>query len=76
MSEEKNLDGLIASYKEVIGKLEAVKAEGNKEKMLGAASNLGSAICCNACQAMSSICIPDAAPNKCKGGCTITSFAW
>jgi hypothetical protein len=73
MSDEKQLDGVIASYKEVISKLEEVKAEGNKDKMLGAASNLGAGLCCNACMAMSSICVPDATPNKCKGGCTATS---
>jgi hypothetical protein len=75
MSDEKHLDGIIASYKEVISKLEEVKAEGNKDKMLGVASNMvGASVCCNACQAISSICVPDAAPNKCKGGCTVTSM--
>ncbi|MDR1324631.1 MAG: hypothetical protein LBK00_01170 [Treponema sp.] len=39
------------------------------------ASPTPSLLCCNACQAISSVCIP-VAPNKCQGGCTITSFAF
>ncbi len=33
-----------------------------------------SGLCCGSCVAVSNICVPDSAPNKCNGGCTVTSF--
>jgi hypothetical protein len=78
MSEEsEKLEKLINAYKETAKQLESVKGKSEEEISNTMSQAMSSVhVCCNACQAVSSICVPDKTPNKCKGGCTITSFAF
>ncbi len=76
MAENKNLDEMINNYKNIIEKLEAVKDSGEEEQNNAIKDAMLSGYCCGSCVAISSICTPDSTPNKCKGGCTATSFAF
>lgn len=78
MSEDskKKIDDLVKSYQDIIDHLNDAKGRSIDEQHSAINSALNSAICCNACQAISSFCVPDATPSKCQGGCTVTSFAF
>ena len=78
MAENNNIEQLIKGYKEIVSNLEAAK-DGTPEEQHAAiteALSAASGYCCGTCVAVSSICTPDTTPNKCKGGCTATSFAF
>lgn len=78
MGDEKNINDLIKGYKEILENLENAQ-NGTKEqqnKAIKESLNFNGGYCCGSCIAISSICNPDATPNKCKGGCTATSFAF
>ena len=77
MAENRDINQLIQGYKAVLNGLE--KAQGSTEEEQNKAMQEALAVngyCCGTCVAVSSICVPDATPNKCKGGCTVTSFAF
>lgn len=73
---KKKIDDLVNSYQDVIKHLNDAKGKSLEEQHSAINSALSSSICCNACQAVSSFCVPDQTPSKCQGGCTITSFAF
>lgn len=78
MAENKNLNQMIEGYKEMLANLEAAK-DGTPEEQHTAMTNTLKAFngfCCGSCVAVSNFCVPDNTPNKCKGGCTVTSFAF
>ncbi|MEY8353901.1 hypothetical protein AALB39_11150 [Lachnospiraceae bacterium 54-53] len=72
----KKIDDLVNNYQDIIEHLNEAKGKDMEARHSAINSALSSAICCNACQAVSSICVPDQTPSKCQGGCTITSFAF
>jgi hypothetical protein len=74
--EEEKVEKLAKAYHEIAKHLESVKGKSPDEMKAALHQAVSSAICCNACQAISSFCVPDKQPNKCEGGCTITSFAF
>lgn len=76
VSSNEKIEELIKSYQKVIDYLQESKAGETEEHNDAINAALSTSICCNACQAVSSICVPDASPSKCQGGCTITSFAF
>jgi phosphopantothenate synthetase len=73
---KKRIDDLVKGYQDIIEHLNQVKEKSTEEQHSAINSALSASICCNACQAISSICVPDATPSKCQGGCTITSYAF
>lgn len=78
MAENKKIDQMIEGYKEIVDNLEAAK-DGTPEEQHAAMTNTlkaTSGFCCGSCVAVSDICVPDKTPNKCNGGCTVTSFAF
>lgn len=78
MAENKNIDQMIRGYKEMVANLEAAK-NGTPEEQHTAMTNTlmaSSRYCCGSCVAVSNFCVPDSTPNKCNGGCTVTSFAF
>jgi hypothetical protein len=75
MAEKADLDHLIESYKQTAQYLEEVKRSGDSTKIAEVTDKFrAQSVCCNACQSVSSVCIP-VAPNKCQGGCTVISVA-
>ncbi len=73
---KKKIDDLITSYQDVIAHLSNAKEKDIDAQHSAINAALNSPICCNACQAISSFCVPDQTPSKCQGGCTITSIAY
>lgn len=74
---DKKIEDIIQQCRNIADSLE--KADPNDPASVHQAltdEKVGLSVCCNACQALSSICVPDSSPNKCKGGCTVTSFAF
>ncbi len=77
MESDKKIEELIKALKEIVNNLEIAKDGTEEEKNLAIQrSFLPNGLCCGSCVAVSTICTPDATPNKCKGGCTATSFAF
>ncbi len=77
MENNKKIDEMIKGYKEIINNLENAKGGTAEEKNQAIKESfLPNGLCCGSCIAVSDICTPDATPNKCKGGCTATSFAF
>lgn len=77
MADNKNIDQLIQGYREVLNSLEKVQSGTEEEQNKAMQDALAfNGYCCGTCIAVSSICTPDTTPNKCKGGCTATSFAF
>lgn len=75
-NESKKLDTLIKTYEDTIKQLEEAKGKDAESQSATINAALNAHVCCNACQAMSSFCVPDKTPSKCQGGCTVTSFAF
>lgn len=78
MADNKKIDQMIEGYKEIVANLEAAK-DGTPEEQHAAMTNTlrdSSGYCCGSCVAVSNFCVPDNTPNKCNGGCTVTSFAF
>lgn len=67
---------LIEGYRDIAKYLEDAKSKGEDAQIAAIEEATTVSVCCNACQAISSICVPDSSPSKCQGGCTITSFAF
>ena len=78
MAENKELNQMIEGYKEMVANLEAAKDGTPQEQHVAMTNTLkaSSSYCCGSCVAVSDVCVPDKTPNKCKGGCTVTSFAF
>lgn len=77
MADNKNINELIKGYRAVLGNLEGAQNGTDAEQNQAIKEALTfNGYCCGSCIAVSSICTPDATPNKCKGGCTATSFAF
>lgn len=71
---QKKIDELIKAYKQTIDQLEEVKGKSDEEINNTLKAAVTSGMCCGSCVAVSNICVPDATPSKCLGGCTVTSM--
>lgn len=77
MADKKNINELINGFQAVLENLKGAQngTEGEQHRAMKEALSFNG-YCCGSCIAVSSFCTPDQIPNKCKGGCTATSFAF
>lgn len=73
---KENVENIIENLRKAADTLDKVEDKTNEKEVTNALRSAKFSVCCNACQAVSSICVPDNNPQKCQGGCTVTSFAF